>query len=182
MSTILKFTVNRHCSFSLSSDSNNGHARQAARSPIFKAMFEADECKASSPYTISFPELKCEELECLLEFLYSGSLPKDRLAKHAHALLIAADKYEVQYLAKCCEAQILETLSTSNALEILELSSLCMNDRLKSMSMKTIVKHKEEIVFSEGYCGFVTRNAFLAVELTRAMFVEVSGQKDSPKA
>ncbi|XP_031498148.1 BTB/POZ domain-containing protein At3g56230-like isoform X2 [Nymphaea colorata] len=154
----------------------------AARSPIFKAMFEADECKASSPYTITLPELKSEELDCLLEFLYSGSLPKDQLANHAHALLIAADKYEVQYLARCCEAQILQTLSTSNALEILELSSLCMNERLKSMSMKTIVKHREEIVFSEGYCGFVMRNAFLAVELTRAMFMEVNGQQDSLKA
>ncbi|CAL0320350.1 unnamed protein product [Lupinus luteus] len=64
----------------------------AIRSEIFKNMLECDECKSSPNNTITIPDLNHEELESLLEFLYSGTLATQTLEKHVYTLSRAADK------------------------------------------------------------------------------------------
>ena len=44
-----------------------------ARSEIFKNMLDLEGCKAAPSNTITLPELNHEELDSLLEFLYSGA-------------------------------------------------------------------------------------------------------------
>ena len=46
----------------------------AARSEIFKNMLDTDGCKVAPRNAITLPELNHEELDSLLEFLYSGAM------------------------------------------------------------------------------------------------------------
>ncbi|MQL92130.1 hypothetical protein Taro_024757 [Colocasia esculenta] len=141
----------------------------AARSDIFHTVLGSDECKAPASGAISLPELDHEQLLCLLEFLYRGSLPEEDAERHAYALLLAADKYDIPFLRKFCERRVLGSLSPANALDVLEVSEACANERLKRSAMATVVEHAEEVVFSCRYEEFALRNVHLCVEITRVL-------------
>ncbi|ERN04104.1 BTB/POZ domain-containing protein At1g01640 [Amborella trichopoda] len=142
----------------------------ASRSPIFRTMLEIDECKAPPTETITLPDLNHQQLHSLLQFLYNGSFPEEKIQKHAEILLVAADKYNIPFLQRQCELQILRTLNSTNALNILELSETCSNEPLKETALNTILKHHEEILFSERYDEFALANTRLSVEVTRALY------------
>ncbi|KAL5709849.1 hypothetical protein ACHQM5_020486 [Ranunculus cassubicifolius] len=150
----------------------------AARSSIFRNMLETDGCKAPPTDTISLPELNHEELQSLLEFLYSGNLPSEKISKHVYSLYTTADKYDIPFLQKFCDHWMLGSLNTSNALEILETSDVCPDTSLKDSAMNFIVSHMEDIVFSSGYDSFALRNPHLSVQLTRALLVEMKRRND----
>ncbi|CAI0416208.1 unnamed protein product [Linum tenue] len=148
----------------------------AARSEIFKTMLDPDACKSPANDTITLPELNHEELESLLEFLYSGDLAPEKLERHVYALTLAADKYEVPYLLGLCERHMVRSLDASNALEVLEISdSVCCRSSsgdLKETAVKYVVKNMEELAFSGKYEAFVASNPHLAVQVTRAFLVD----------
>ncbi|CAM6093138.1 unnamed protein product [Calypogeia fissa] len=141
----------------------------ATKSPVFKAMFEADQMKEPHTGAVHIQELSHDQLKYLLEFLYCAHIPDEKLAQHSHALLIAADKYDIPVLSKVCEAYISTTVSASNVLEILELATLCSASSLKDTAINVILKSYEVIVFSKEYEDFAMKNALLAVEITKAL-------------
>ncbi|KAJ6804846.1 BTB/POZ domain-containing protein [Iris pallida] len=150
----------------------------AIRSEIFKTVLSSDECKAPAEDTISLPEMSHEEVQCLLEFLYCGTLkPKERAQAHACALLIAADKYNIPFLKEFCEDLILQSLGPCNSLQVLEVADTCSNVRLKEHAMDTIVKHMEDVVLSAAYDSFALKNGHLSVEITRALLIEMKKAK-----
>ncbi|XWS65545.1 hypothetical protein CRYUN_Cryun05aG0122600 [Craigia yunnanensis] len=142
----------------------------AARSEIFKNMLDSDSCKAppSDIDMITLSELNTEELESLLEFLYTGNLPLDKLKKHVFALYVAADKYEIPYLKESCECYMLNSLNTSNAVDILEISDAHPSKTLKETTLNFILRNMEGIVSSQKYEDFASSNPHLCVEMTRA--------------
>ncbi|ONK77211.1 uncharacterized protein A4U43_C02F4230 [Asparagus officinalis] len=151
----------------------------ATRSEIFKTVLSSDECKAPADGTISLPELSHEELQCLLEFLYCGTLkPDDKANNHLYSLLIAADKYDIPYLKSFCEVRILRSLGPANALRVLEVSEICSNAKLKEEAMNSVVKHMEDVVLSRAYDAFAVKNAHLCVEITRALLMEMKTKRD----
>ncbi|CAI0416210.1 unnamed protein product [Linum tenue] len=139
-------------------------------------MLDPDACKSPANDTITLPELNHEELESLLEFLYSGDLAPEKLERHVYALTLAADKYEVPYLLGLCERHMVRSLDASNALEVLEISdSVCCRSSsgdLKETAVKYVVKNMEELAFSGKYEAFVASNPHLAVQVTRAFLVD----------
>ncbi|XP_024018364.1 BTB/POZ domain-containing protein At3g56230 [Morus notabilis] len=141
----------------------------AIRSEVLKNMLDSDSCKAPANDTITLSELSYEELKSLLEFLYSGSLPEEKMKKHVYALSLAADKYNIPYLQKMCERHMLDSLSLSNALKILEVSDVCSFRRLKETVLKFVGKNMREIIFSPAYDAFALKNPHLGVEITRAL-------------
>ncbi|XP_009794698.1 BTB/POZ domain-containing protein At3g56230 [Nicotiana sylvestris] len=149
----------------------------AARSDIFKNILDSDGCKAPPSDTITLPELNYEELESLLEFLYSGDLSKEKMEKHVYSLSIAADKYEIPFLQKFCEHQMLGSLNSSNALDILEISDTCSNLSLKETSLNFIVKNMEDIVFTARFDAFALKNPHLTVQITRASFIDIKNKR-----
>ncbi|KAG6750944.1 hypothetical protein POTOM_045459 [Populus tomentosa] len=151
----------------------------AARSEIFKNMLDSDAYKAPASDTIMLPELNHQELESLLEFLYSGSLPSEKLEKHVYSLTLAADKYDIPYLLKFCERHMLRFLNTSNALDVLEIADTCSNKTLKETALNFIVKNMEDVVFSTKYEAFVPENPHLAVQITRALLMDVKNRRNS---
>ncbi|CAI9772182.1 unnamed protein product [Fraxinus pennsylvanica] len=151
----------------------------AARSSIFRNILDSDGCKAPPNDTITLPELNYEELESLLEFLYSGHLPKEKVEKHVYSLSVAADKYEIPFLQKYCEHQMLGSLNSFNALDILEISDTCSNQSLKETSLNFIVRNMEEIVFSSRFDAFALKNPHLTVQITRASFVDIKNSRNA---
>ncbi|XP_043817114.1 BTB/POZ domain-containing protein At3g56230 isoform X2 [Manihot esculenta] len=149
----------------------------AARSEIFKNMLDSDACKAPANETITIPELKHEELEALLEFLYRGSLDAEKIEKHIYSLTLAADKYEIPFLLKFCERYMLKTLVSSNALDVLEISDVCSNKILKETALNFIVKNLEDLVFSSKYETFVSKNPHLSVQITRAFLMDAKSRR-----
>ncbi|KAA8539369.1 hypothetical protein F0562_026061 [Nyssa sinensis] len=149
-----------------------------ARSSIFKNMLDSDGCKAPPNDTITLPELNYEELESLLEFLHSGSLPKEKVEKHIYSLSITADKYDIPFLQKFCEHQMLGSLNSSSALDVLEISDVCSNQTLKETALNFIVKNMEDIVFSARFEAFALQNPHLTVQITRASFMDIKNRRN----
>ncbi|KAA3464587.1 BTB/POZ domain-containing protein isoform X1 [Gossypium australe] len=151
----------------------------AARSEIFRNMLDSDGCKAppSDSDTITLPELNTEELESLLEFLYSGNLGWDKLEKHVYSLFLAADKYEIPYLQDFCERYMLSSLNASNVLEILEISDVCSNKALKEIALNFIIRNMEDIVFSPKYEVFAPKNPHLGLQITRAFLMDAKTKR-----
>lgn len=135
-------------------------------------MLDSDECKAPAKDTITLSELNYEELECLLEFLYTGGLPKEKVEKYVYALGVAADKYEITYLQKFCERHMLRSLNPSSALDVLEISDACSYISLKESALKFIVKNMEDIAFSARFEEFALKNPHLCVQITRSSLME----------
>nr|XP_015877534.2 BTB/POZ domain-containing protein At3g56230 isoform X1 [Ziziphus jujuba var. spinosa] len=147
-------------------------ALMAIRSEVFRNMLDSDECKAPAADSITLTELTHEELESLLEFLYNGSLAEEKMNKHAYPLSLAADKYQIPYLQKLCERHMLKSLSSSNALDVLEIAETCSNQALKETTLKFIVNNLEEIVFSTAFDVFALKNPHLSVQITRASLMD----------
>jgi speckle-type POZ protein len=142
-------------------------------------MLAADErCKAPAGDAISLPELTHDELALFLAFLYTGALedgggdglpvPEER---QLHALLVAADKYDVPFLRRACEARLAAAVDASNVLRTLEVAELSSSAALRERAMDTVVQHAEQVVFSPEFDDFAVRNAGLCVEITRALLL-----------
>ena len=136
-------------------------------------MLDSDQCKAPVNKTITLPELSREELDALLEFLYSGSLPKEKMEKHVFSLAVAAEKYEIPFLQKCCANEMLGSLNASNALDILEISDTSSNQNLKETTLSFIVRNMDEIVFSSSHDAFAIKNPHLTTQITRASLTDI---------
>ncbi|GFZ15087.1 BTB/POZ domain-containing protein [Actinidia rufa] len=163
---------------------NNGppipahRALLAARSEIFKNILDSDGCKAPPNDLITLHELTYEELDSLLEFLYTGTLPKEKVEKHVYSLSVAADKYDIKFLQKFCEHRMLGSLNSSNALDVLEISDMCSNQGLKETALNFIVRNMEDVVFSARFDDFALKNPHLTVQITRASFMDIKNRRN----
>ncbi|GAA0147306.1 hypothetical protein Leryth_007599 [Lithospermum erythrorhizon] len=151
----------------------------ASRSSVFRNMLDSDNCKAAPANdTITLSEMNYDELQSLLQFLYSGNLARDKVEKHVYSLSIAADKYEIPFLQRFCEQQMLGSLNSSNVLDILEISDTCSIQSLKETALSFIVKNMEDVVFSGRFDVFALKNPHLTVQITRASFLEIKNRRN----
>ncbi|CAA0824966.1 BTB/POZ domain-containing protein [Striga hermonthica] len=146
-------------------DAHKAHLMQAVKSSILKNILDD---KAPPNESITLSEMTNEELQCLIEFLlYKGNLPKEMVEKHLYLLAMAADEYDIAPLRKVCEHHLKESLSTSNALDILEISNTCSFKSLKDATLDFIAKNFKDIIYSKRYDDFTIDNPHLAVTITR---------------
>lgn len=106
-------------------------------------MFESDKIKSWTMHeVITLSDLKPEELEVFVEFCYGGgSMPSEKLKKHAMPLYRAADKYEIPYLRDLCRNQLMLSINASNAIEILKLSKIPLDETLREFATNYIASH-----------------------------------------
>ncbi|KAH7443129.1 hypothetical protein KP509_02G021100 [Ceratopteris richardii] len=115
------------------------------------------------------PDLDHYELKGLVEFIYSGQLTPETLKGHSKSLIVVADKYDVPQLMNICEAYLLETLYTENAVGILELSvRLSSPAVLENAALDVILKNWKSIIFSNEYEEFALKNPPLALKVLRS--------------
>lgn len=131
-------------------------------------MLASDELKTSVEKSITIPDLSYEELEALIEFFYTGIMSPN-INKHIRALYLAADKYDIPYLQDLCGDQFIASLSVSNVLDILELSSIPSDKILMESVISFIVRNMEQIINSNEYLLFVRKHPDLSLDITKAL-------------
>ncbi|KAJ0258248.1 BTB/POZ domain-containing protein [Hirschfeldia incana] len=149
----------------------------AARSDVFKKMPESEVTKASSDHeTLNFSEMRHEELEILVEFMYNdhGSVSSSKLKKHVRSLYLAAERYEIPHLRDLCRNELISSLSSSNALYVLELSQVPLDEPLNDAVLSFIARNIHTFLDSIEFKMFVARNPNLAVEITKAFLNPVT--------
>ncbi|ESQ52761.1 hypothetical protein EUTSA_v10017581mg [Eutrema salsugineum] len=141
-----------------------------ARSKVFKNILETDGCKASANLeTVTLSEMKHEELEALVDFMYSpdGSISFESLKKHDRSLYLAADKYEIPHLRDLCRIHLISSLKSSNALDILELAQIPFDKALNDAAFTTIKNNISTIASSAEFKLFVVNHPNLSVEIMK---------------
>ncbi|XP_024530096.1 BTB/POZ domain-containing protein At3g56230 isoform X2 [Selaginella moellendorffii] len=152
---------------------NDGHSIRAHR--IVLVLFEVDACKSEHSGAVMVPELlNHSQLENFIEFLYSARISDDDLSKNSASLLVAADKYDIPALARTCEEYLTSSVTSSNALEMLELATLCSAEALKESAVKTVIDDYQTILFSKEYEEFALRSSMVALEISRAVISHLS--------
>ncbi|KAG7641988.1 BTB/POZ domain [Arabidopsis suecica] len=142
----------------------------AARSEVFKKMLEFDKFKASDGKieTVTLSELNKEELEALVEFIYNNrSVLSVKEKKHVQALYIAADKYEIPHLRDLCRKELISSLNSSNAFNILELSFIPFDKAMNDSAAIFIVRNLGTICNSVEFKVFAGKNPDLSVEIIK---------------
>ncbi|CAN7061316.1 unnamed protein product [Brassica rapa subsp. trilocularis] len=119
--------------------------------------------------TVTFSELKHEELEAFVKFIYSdGSGLSAKEKEHVRSLYVTADKYEIPHLRDLCRNELVKSLNLSNALEVLELSLIPLDNALHDAAFCYIINNLKTIANSLEFKLFATRNTDLTVEIIRA--------------
>ncbi|CAH2035911.1 unnamed protein product [Thlaspi arvense] len=73
--------------------------------------------------TVTLSEMKHEEVEALVEFIYSdGSTLSAKGRQNARSLFIAAHKYEIMHLRDLCRIKLAFSVDLTNALDVYKLS------------------------------------------------------------
>ncbi|CAH8263506.1 unnamed protein product [Arabidopsis lyrata] len=143
----------------------------AARSEVIKKILEFDKFKASDGKieTVTLSELKQEELEALVEFIYNNrSMLSEKEKKHVQSLYKAADKYEIPHLRDLCRNELIASLNSSNVFNIFELSVIPIDSTLYDYAVKFIIRNLRTMCDSAEFKVFVSRNPDLSVEIMKA--------------
>lgn len=134
-------------------------------------MLESDEVKteAKKVETVTLSEMKKEELEALVEFVYSdGTVLSPKAKQHVRSLYLAADKYEIPHLRDLCRYNIISSLDLSNALDYLELAQIPFDNGLNEAAFSFVKTNISTIASSEVFKLFVVSNPNLAWEIMKA--------------
>lgn len=120
-----------------------------------------------------------EVLKALVDFLYTGSLPREKLQKHVVGLFAAGDNYEIEYLREVClhhmpasfQSSNARDFQSSNAIDFLRIGYNYQLDELRDAALNFIVKNVEELVFSDKYEESASEFPHLSVLITRGCFM-----------
>ncbi|CAO2599070.1 Speckle-type POZ protein [Lemmus lemmus] len=134
----------------------------AARSPVFRAMFEHD-MEERRKNRIEIHDLEPEVFKAMVGFIYTGKEPD--LHSMADAVLAAADKYGLEHLKVMCESALCSDLSVENAAHTLFLADLHSAVQLKIRAMDFITAHASEVSETSSWKIVVGSYPYLAAEV-----------------
>ncbi|XP_037057830.1 speckle-type POZ protein-like [Peromyscus leucopus] len=133
----------------------------AARSPVFRAMFQHD-MEESRKNRVEIPDLEPQVFKAMMGFIYTGKVPD--LDSMADALLAAADKYGLERLKVMCEDALCRDLSVENAAHTLFLADLHSSGQLKTQALDFITAHASEVSETSGWKAMVGSYPHLVAE------------------
>nr|CAB3266537.1 speckle-type POZ protein B [Phallusia mammillata] len=167
------------CIFSVDGNEYKAHkAVVAARSPVFRAMFE-HEMEESKLNRVEIPDISHEVFKEMLSFLYTGTSPN--LDEMAADLLAAADKYALERLKVMCEESLCSNLSVENVAEILILADLHNASQLKEMAIDFINNHALDVMETGGFNLMVRSHPHLVADAFRALAAIQSPPSGPPR-
>ncbi|XP_038959269.1 TD and POZ domain-containing protein 2-like [Rattus norvegicus] len=116
----------------------------AARSPVFRAMFE-HEMLESLTNRVEIHDIHLQVFKEMMAFIYTGKAPHLHSHSMATDLLAAAEMYDLQDLKVMCEDSLCRNLSVKNAVPTLILADLHSTEHLKTRVMDFIILHASEV-------------------------------------
>ncbi|KAG8186994.1 hypothetical protein JTE90_005766 [Oedothorax gibbosus] len=114
----------------------------AARSPVFRAMFEKDETSEVQSGVVDIDDVDSETVDRMLVYLYGDSVG-DLEWKEASTLYYAADKYEILPLREKCADFLKACLAADNACDLLVLADRHSDQELMTCVVDFILGHEE---------------------------------------
>lgn len=137
----------------------------AARSPVFKAMFNYS-LKENLTNKVVIEDCKPEVVRAMLKYIYTAYIPED-IKNIAIDLYIAAEKYFVESLKIKCREYLAENLNADSVIHTYILSELYNDSMLRKQSLKFISENIEKVTqnvewndFMVSYPQYFT-NAFI---------------------
>ena len=141
----------------------------AARSPVFKAMFQSD-MKETQTQKVTIDDFKAEVVGEMLNFIYTGNVSsQDAILDIASELLKVADKYQLDLLKNICEESLCSTLKVINCVEYLVLGDMYNAVKLKKIAMRLVVQNADSISNTDVFREFFKQKPELALEFTNAL-------------
>ncbi|XP_036032592.1 LOW QUALITY PROTEIN: speckle-type POZ protein-like [Onychomys torridus] len=133
----------------------------AARSPVFRAMFQHD-MEESRKNRFEIPDLEPQVFKAMMDFIYTGKAP--HLDSMADVVLAAADKYGLERLKVMCEDALFKDLSVENAAHTLSLADIHSSGQLKTQVLDFITAHASEVSETLGWKAMVGSYPHLVAE------------------
>jgi len=141
----------------------------AARSPVFKAMLQAD-MKEKQTKEIFIEDFNSKTVAEMLYFMYTGDISLDDMGDVASDLLRVAAKYQLDDLKEMCEEKLVSNLSVENSIESLVLGDSHNASKLKRMALDLIAKNMKKIVKTDVYNDLAIKRPALTLEITKVVF------------
>ena len=147
----------------------------SARSPVFKAMFQAD-MKETTSGKVEIKDYSPDVIQQMIRFIYS-SRPFDETnvgdREQIVELLRAADQYKLDLLKEACEAKLSESLNLNNCLLTLIMGDIYNAKGLRRCSMKMLVEKMNQELLREcpdDWTKCTKVHPDLIVEITKEYF------------
>ncbi|KAF8770844.1 TD and POZ domain-containing protein 1-like [Argiope bruennichi] len=144
----------------------------AARSSVFKAMFDAD-MKEKFSNTIKIEDFKPDTIRRMLLYIYSDTLDSDILWENASNLYFAAEKYALVGLKQKCSSFLKVHLNLTNVCETLILADILSDEDLKNSAFNFVEKNDKDVMNSTEWKEFVQKNPQLSVEILSRLYKNV---------
>ncbi|XP_036063319.1 speckle-type POZ protein-like [Onychomys torridus] len=138
----------------------------AARSPVFRAMFEHD-MEESKRNRVEIHDLEPQVFKVMMGFIYTGRAPD--LDSMADAVLAAADRYGLERLKLMCEDALCRDLSVENAAHTLFLADFHSAGQLKTQALDFITAHASEVAETSGWKTMVGSYPDLVAEANHSL-------------
>jgi hypothetical protein len=140
----------------------------AARSPVFRAMFE-HEMKESLKTPIKIHNLNPQVFKEMMSFIYTGKAPYLHSHSMACDVLPAADKYGLVSLKVLCEDAFCRNLSVKNATHTLILADLHSTEKLKTQALDFIAYYASEVCETSEWKSMVESHPHLVAEAFQSL-------------
>ena len=135
----------------------------AARSPVFRAMFE-HEMEERLTNCVEIHDLDPQVFKEMMGFIYTGKVPHLHSHSMACDLLAAADRYGLEGLMVLCEDALSRNLSVENAAHTLILADLHSAQQLKTQALYFIALHASVVSETSEWKSMVESNPHLVAE------------------
>ncbi|XP_031231883.1 TD and POZ domain-containing protein 5-like [Mastomys coucha] len=140
----------------------------AARSPVFRAMFQ-HEMKESLTNQVEIHDLDPQVFKELMGFIYTEKAPHLHSHSMAAGVLTAADKYGLEGLMVMCEEALCRNLSVENAAHTLILADFHGTKQLKTQALDFIALHASEVSETSGWKSMVKTHPRLLAEAFQSL-------------
>jgi len=155
----------------------------AARSPVFKAMFQHD-TKENQTNVVNIEDIEPNVLEEMLIYIHTGDAPN--INDIAKKLLAAADFYQLHQLKISCQEVLSETLDAENSIELLILSDLYSASKLRKIALKFVSKNMKSVSsaceWQKELAGYPTLMAEIIESLMNIMSLDDTQRGDLKSA
>merc|ERR1712142_144909 len=138
----------------------------AARSPVFRAMFDHDMLESCQRH-VDIPDISIDVMKDLVRFIYTGVAPN--LETLAPELLAAADKYGLTRLKLQCESHLSTNLSATNVCELLVVADLHDSAFLRKEALQFLVNNANQVMTTAGYRTMESSHPQLVSEAFRLL-------------
>jgi len=127
----------------------------AVRSPVFRAMFEAD-MKEKKTRKVDVKDIRPDVLSEALTFIYTGMTPN--LDDLAEDLLVAADKYQLDQLKQICVNNLCKKIDVKTCLHSFTIGDMYNADDLKKSALQFIARNKEQVFKTKDWKGCLQKH------------------------